>query len=133
MEQEPKEGALLMHKLQTRLCNALGISDLETQVPLVTDYFLIMGLEKNAPETFQMLQKAFKDDCILRSQSWKWHKAFKEGREEDADEPRSGRPTTARTDENVDRVLEVLRTDRRLSIQQIADTLHIAITRHLYI
>ncbi|UYV64946.1 hypothetical protein LAZ67_3002543 [Cordylochernes scorpioides] len=35
-------------------------------------------------------------------------------------------PTTARTDENVDRVLEVLRTDRRLSIQQIADTLHMS-------
>ncbi|UYV66274.1 hypothetical protein LAZ67_4001161 [Cordylochernes scorpioides] len=34
-----------------------------------------------------MLQKAFKDDCISRSQSGKWHKAFKEGREEVADEP----------------------------------------------
>ncbi|UYV82647.1 hypothetical protein LAZ67_22000367 [Cordylochernes scorpioides] len=53
-------------------------------------------------------------------------KAFKEGREEVADEPRSGRPTTARTNENVDRVLEVLRTDRRLSTQQIADTLHMS-------
>ncbi|UYV78711.1 hypothetical protein LAZ67_16002509 [Cordylochernes scorpioides] len=52
--------------------------------------------------------------------------AFKEGREEVADEPRLGRPTTARTDENVDRVLEVLRTDRRLSSQQIADTLHMS-------
>ncbi|UYV76009.1 PGM2 [Cordylochernes scorpioides] len=52
--------------------------------------------------------------------------AFKEGREEFADEPRSGRPTTARTDENVDRVLEILRTDRLLSIQQIADTLHMS-------
>ncbi|UYV71914.1 hypothetical protein LAZ67_9001136 [Cordylochernes scorpioides] len=83
-------------------------------------------LGKNATETFQMLQKAFKDDCISRSQSGKCHKAFKEGREEVADEPRSGRPTTARTEENVDRVLEVLRTDRRLSIQKIADTLHVS-------
>ncbi|UYV82242.1 K02A2.6-like [Cordylochernes scorpioides] len=83
-------------------------------------------LGKNATETFQMLQKAFMDDCISRSQSGKWHKAFKEDREEVADEPRSGCPTTARTDENVDRVLEVLRTDRRLSIQKIADTLHMS-------
>lgn len=83
-------------------------------------------LGKNATETFQMLQEAFKDDCISRSQSGRWHKAFKEGREEVADEPRSGRPTTARTDENVDRVREVLRSDRRLSIQQIADTLHMS-------
>ncbi|UYV74734.1 YTHDF2 [Cordylochernes scorpioides] len=83
-------------------------------------------LGKNATETFQMLQNAFKDDCISRSQSGKWHKAFKEGREEVADEPRSGHPTTARTDEEVDCMLEVLRTDRRLSIQQIADTLHMS-------
>ncbi|XP_011705557.1 PREDICTED: putative uncharacterized protein FLJ37770, partial [Wasmannia auropunctata] len=75
-------------------------------------------LGKNATETFQMLQEAFKDDCISRSQSGKWHKAFKEGREEIADEPRSGRPTTTRTNENVDRVRKVLRSDRRLSIQQ---------------
>ncbi|KAJ8950971.1 hypothetical protein NQ318_006355 [Aromia moschata] len=39
-------------------------------------------LGKNATETFQMLQEAFKDDCISRSQSGRWHKAFKEGREE---------------------------------------------------
>ncbi|GFX04790.1 putative DD34D transposase [Trichonephila clavipes] len=39
---------------------------------------------------------------------------------------RSRRPTTARTEENVDRVREVLRTDRRLSIQQIADILHMS-------
>ncbi|UYV74922.1 hypothetical protein LAZ67_12001810 [Cordylochernes scorpioides] len=76
--------------------------------------------------TLPMLQKAFKDDCISRSQSGKWHKAFKEDREEVADEPRSGRPTTTRTDENVDRVFEVLHTDRRLSIQQISDTLHMS-------
>ncbi|GFS80586.1 protein GVQW3 [Trichonephila clavipes] len=83
-------------------------------------------LGKNATETFQMLKEAFKDDYISRSQSGKWHKAFKEGREEVTDEPRSRRPTTARTEENVDRVREVLRTDLRLSIQQIADTLHMS-------
>ncbi|EGI63611.1 FLJ37770-like protein, partial [Acromyrmex echinatior] len=65
-------------------------------------------LGKNATETFQMLQEA-----------------FKEGREEVADEPRSGRPTTARTNENVNRVCEVLRSDR-LSIQYIADTLNMS-------
>ncbi|EGI66688.1 FLJ37770-like protein, partial [Acromyrmex echinatior] len=83
-------------------------------------------LGKNATETFQMLQEVFKDDCISKSQSGRWHKAFKEGREEVADEPRSRRQTTARTDENVNRVCEVLRSDRRLSIQYIADTLNMS-------
>lgn len=83
-------------------------------------------LGKNATETFQMLQEAFWDDCISSSQSGRWHKAFKEGWEETADEPCSGRPTTARTDENVNHVREFLRSDRRLSIQQIADTLNMS-------
>ncbi|GFX59504.1 protein GVQW3 [Trichonephila clavipes] len=83
-------------------------------------------LAKNAIETFYILQEAFIVDCISRSRSGKWHKAFKEGQEEVADEPRSGRPTTDRTEENVDRVREILRTNHRLIIQQIADTLHMS-------
>ncbi|KAJ8961365.1 hypothetical protein NQ318_014608 [Aromia moschata] len=61
-------------------------------------------LGKNATETFQMLQEAFEDDCISRSQSGRWHKAFKKGQEEVVNEPRSGRPTTTRTNENMTRV-----------------------------
>lgn len=41
-----------------------------------------------------------------------------------ADEPRSGRPTSARADDNVKCVRKVLRSDPRLIIQQIADTLN---------
>ena len=48
------------------------------------------------------------------------------GREEIADEPRCGRPTTAKTDENVNRVSEVLRSDRRLNTKQIAEKLNMS-------
>ncbi|KAA0185351.1 hypothetical protein HAZT_HAZT008783, partial [Hyalella azteca] len=47
------------------------------------------------------------------------HKALKEAREEVADEPRSGRPTTTQTEEIVDRVREVLRTNCKLSLFHI--------------
>jgi len=33
---------------------------------------------------------------------FKWHKAFKEGRENVEDDPRSGRPTSSTNDENVE-------------------------------
>ncbi|XP_066602558.1 protein GVQW3-like [Prorops nasuta] len=74
----------------------------------------------------KMLQEAFKEDCILRSQSGRWHQAFKDGREVIADEPHSGRPTTDKTDENVNRVCEVLRSDRQLTIRNIADTVNMS-------
>jgi len=56
----------------------------------------------------------------------KWHKAFKDGREEVADEARSGRPSTSRNDENVQRVRNLLNSDRRFSVYQVADALNMS-------
>ena len=50
-----------------------------------------------------------------------WHRRFKEGREEMEDDHRSGRPSTCRTDENVERVRQKMRSDRRLTVRMIAD------------
>ncbi|XP_033213770.1 protein GVQW3-like [Belonocnema kinseyi] len=83
-------------------------------------------LGKNATETYSMLRESFKDDCISRSQSGPWNKAFLEGPTEVADEQLSERPITARTDANVERVQKLLDTDHRLGIRQIADTLDIS-------
>lgn len=82
-------------------------------------------LRDNATETSQMLQELFKDDCIPRSQCGRWHKVFKEGQEEVADESRSGRTATIRTNENVDHVRKVLHSESRLNNQQIAYILNV--------
>ncbi|KAJ8937249.1 hypothetical protein NQ318_005563 [Aromia moschata] len=70
-------------------------------------------LGKNATETFQMLQEAFKDDYISRSQSGRWHKAFKEGRKEVVDEHRET--------VNAALYLEVLRRLKRRLVRVRAD------------
>ncbi|GFV54952.1 uncharacterized protein TNCV_3144911 [Trichonephila clavipes] len=44
-----------------------------------------------------------------------WFKAFSEGRESIEDEPRSERPSVSKTAENVVRVRDVVRSDRRLT------------------
>ena len=44
-------------------------------------------------------------------------------REDVEDDPKSGRPTTSRTNENVERVREKVRSDRRLTVRMIADEL----------
>jgi hypothetical protein len=41
------------------------------------------------------------------------------------DEPRSGRPASARTNTNLDRVRAFIRRDRRLTTRMIADELNI--------
>jgi len=67
-------------------------------------------LGKNAVETFQTLQVAFKGDCVSGSQPGWWHEAFMAG-----DRPMNSvldAQQLARIDENVNRVA---RSDRRLS------------------
>ena len=49
-------------------------------------------LNKSATDTFASLTKVYGDATLLRTMVFKWHKAFKEGRENVEDDPRSGRP-----------------------------------------
>ena len=61
---------------------------------------------------------------MSRTRIFEWHKRFREGKEDMEDDPRSGRPTTSRTNENVERVKKKVRSDRRLTVRMIADELN---------
>ncbi|KAK8395421.1 hypothetical protein O3P69_006220 [Scylla paramamosain] len=70
-----------------------------------------------------MLQKVYGDETMSRSRVFEWCKRFKEGREDVEDDPRSGRPSTSRNEANVERVKQMVRDDRRLTVRKIADEL----------
>ena len=53
---------------------------------------LQVSLNKSATETFSSLTEAYGDATLSRTMDFKWHKAFKEGRENVENDPRSGRP-----------------------------------------
>ena len=59
-------------------------------------------LEHSFVESIQMVQKAFRDDAICAAQIKMWHKRFEDGWESVESGPRSGRPATSRTPENVE-------------------------------
>ena len=64
-------------------------------------------LNKSATETFASLTKAYEDATLSRKMVFKWHKAFKEGRENFEDNPCSGRPISSTNDQN-DQNVEVV-------------------------
>ncbi|XP_066965661.1 protein GVQW3-like [Macrobrachium rosenbergii] len=72
-----------------------------------------------------MINSAYGQHALSRAQIYRWYKTFKDGRENVEDEPRSGRRSSSRTDENVTRVKAVLDTDRRMDIRLIADEVRI--------
>src|ERR1051325_2387948 len=76
-------------------------------------------LKKSATETFANLSEAYGDVTLSRDMVFKWHKAFKDGRESVEDEPRSGRPVSSTTDQNVEIVQAAVTQDRRLSVRMI--------------
>ncbi|VVC30289.1 Winged helix-turn-helix DNA-binding domain [Cinara cedri] len=76
-------------------------------------------------ETYDKLVKVFGDEVLSRAQMFRWHKNFKNDRESVGDEPRSGRPVEARTDNNVQRVRTLVHQDRRLTVRMLADELNL--------
>jgi len=59
-------------------------------------------LNKSATETFASLTEAYGDATLSRTMVFKWHKAFKEGRENVEDDPCSGRPILSTNVQNVE-------------------------------
>ncbi|GFV81724.1 histone-lysine n-methyltransferase setmar-like protein [Trichonephila clavipes] len=63
-----------------------------------------------------MLQKAFKDECMGKTQIKEWYGRFKNGRTSVDSDPCSGRPSTGTSSHNVERVRVTVEQHRRLTI-----------------
>lgn len=82
-------------------------------------------LGESATVTYEKLQRAYGEHSLSRAQVFRWHKSFLEGREQVEDEPRAGRPSTSKTDDNVERVRSLVRSDRRLTLRMISNELNL--------
>jgi len=83
---------------------------------------------KSVSETFEMLKIAFREEAMGRTQTYEWWKRFKEGGTSVDDDPRSGRPSTSKTDDNVAKVCKVIHSNRRLTVQEVAEEVSISKT-----
>lgn len=73
-----------------------------------------------------MLTIAYRDSTMSKTQAYEWYKEFKAGRTVVDDLPRSSRPSTSVTDENIERVKKIVFEDRRVSIREIAADLGVS-------
>ena len=76
---------------------------------------------KIATETYQLLQQAYGEDAMGRTQVFDWFRRFKEGRTSVESNPLSGRPSTSRNGEMIAKVRTIVRNNKRLTVREIAD------------
>ena len=72
----------------------------------------LVCLGKTPTEALKLFQEIYGDDTMSRTRPFEWHRRFKEGREKVKDDHRSGRPSTSRTDENIESVTDTKGAER---------------------
>jgi len=78
-------------------------------------------LQKSAKETHEMLKLVYDDAAATMKMVYKWFKRFCYGCESVENEERSGHPSTSKTQENVETVSEMIRSNRQLTIRKISE------------
>jgi histone-lysine N-methyltransferase SETMAR len=80
-------------------------------------------------EIHTQLIEVYGENVTSKSNVYQWCRNFNQGRLSLVDEPRSGRPRSSTTDENIGKVDDMIRQDRRLKIRTIAAALDISKSR----
>ena len=77
-------------------------------------------------EILSRMQRQYGPSCMSRANFYKWVQAFKDGRESITDDLRSGRPVDVSTPEAVQAVEDLIKSDRRVTLDEIATNLDIS-------
>ena len=78
-------------------------------------------LGKTAGKSVVMHETAYKEAALGKTQVYEWFSCFRNGELSLADQPRSGQPSTSRTDENIARIREVILEDRCRTTDDLVD------------
>ena len=79
---------------------------------------------KTAAETVTMLRVTFKEEALSQARVYEWFSQFKRGDMSLEDQPRSGRPSTSRTDENFQKIRDAITFDHRQTIDELEALTH---------
>jgi hypothetical protein len=80
-----------------------------------------MKTGKSVTETFEMLEITLGEEAMCRTETYEWWKRFKADRTSVDDDPCSGRASTSKTDDNIANVREVVRSNLRLTVREVAE------------
>ena len=85
----------------------------------------LVKLGKGPTDCLKLLHEVYGEATMSRARLFEWHKRFTSGREDVEDDPKSGRPSTTKTADNIGKVNELVRSDRRLTVRMMVEELNI--------
>jgi len=94
----------------------IEIADFHEQSACINFYF---KLGKTATECYEMLKTAFGEQAMGHSQTFQWFSRFK-ARRISIDDERSGRPVSSSMPEMIEGVRQIIREDRRRTIDEVS-------------
>lgn len=104
------------------------MSEISEEIRYVMLFYYKKG--KNAAQTCRQICEVYGADAVSERRTQEWFVRFRSGNFDVKDRPRSGRPVT----EKVDEILQLVKQDRHVSCQEIANALrinHMTVWNHL--
>ncbi|UYV63241.1 hypothetical protein LAZ67_2003523 [Cordylochernes scorpioides] len=83
-------------------------------------------LKKTFTEILALMNEAYEDEKLSRTQVYFWYKGFKDGSKSIADDSRSGRLLTLTTDRNIGQIRDLIVALRKYAIDNISEILGIS-------
>ena len=83
-------------------------------------------LQKSAKETHEMLKIVYGRAAVTVKTVYKWFERFRNGCEAVEDEESSGGHSTSKTQENIERVSKMIRSNMRLNVREISEDTNIS-------
>ena len=80
---------------------------------------------KTATDTLQMVNAAYGEQALSRSNVFRCYGRFRDGREDNEDDPRFGRPRECCNENNVEKNSQLLLQNCHLSLRMLADEVNI--------
>jgi transposase len=99
-------------------CEKMAVTDMSFRQRDAIEFLLKEG--NLAANIYKRLRGVYGDVCMGTSSVRRWVKHFKDGNTDIVDQPRCGRPRIAATERNKQKVDELIKEDRRITVREIA-------------
>ena len=110
---------------RSRTHSSVRVSEMEiVEVRAVIKYLYLKGLTGKA--AYEDLVATLGENAPSFTMVKKWFAEFKRGRTSTEDADRSGRPSDVSSSETINKVLNIILTDRRVTIRYVSDVLNIS-------